>query len=554
MLSAIIDSTRTRRPAAAPAPPPAASGWAARRETGLLLVLALVAEAAYLFGFVLPYPLAGNYLHPLLDLNRLNDHAPSSANYFAVTWAVSFAASYLAYRRCPAHPARSYFVVLGGAALLFNCTLLLMYPTGAADLFDQVFRARELAVYGQNPFALMPDNPLFAADPFRPFVGGWAHTTSPYGPVWELLAAATARLAGADLWRALLFFKGLVVLAYAGSCILVYATLRRLRPAWAARGLLFFAWNPLLLWETAGNGHNDMVMILFTLLSCYLLARGDRAVLLAPAALALAALSKFVPALLLPPMLAAIWQIYSPAGRHPARPRAAWAGAVRAVVVAGAGFLLVAVVLYLPFWVGPSTIGALARQDLFTASIANSLKDTLAGPLGLGEARAMNLVRQGSTWLVSVWVLGTVAWLLLRTRPGDHGAILDAMFRAAYSIFFVYLVFGTLWFQPWYQGWLVALTPLTARLPLAKRTLVMNAGGVANYFVWDFLVLWNNSWGTVVQWTAALVVNGPVLLYTVYQWLLPAAVPGPAPRLTYYTNGEGGPPAYPLEKEHTPYA
>src|SRR5207237_9432344 len=132
-------------------------------------------------------------------------------------------------------------------------------------------------------------------------------------------------------------------------------------------------------------------------------------------------------------------------------------------------------------------------------------------------------------------VLGVSPWLL-RTRPGARPGILDATFRAAYGILFVYLVFGTLWFQPWYQGWLIALTPLTARLTLVKRTLVMNAGGVGNYFVWDFLVLWNNSWGTVVQWTSALVVNRPVLLYPVYKWLVPvgpggsiAAAPG-APR------------------------
>jgi alpha-1,6-mannosyltransferase len=489
-----------------------------RYEWLVLLALGLVTELAYLFGFVLPYPLAGHYATPLLDLNRLSEHTAASANYFAVTWAVSFVAMFIAYRRAPATPSRRYLGVLGAAALVFNLTLLLMYPTGAADLFDQIFRARELVVYGKNPFFYPPAAPIFAHDPFRPYVGGWAGTTSPYGPVWELLAAGTAWLAGNDLWRAVIFFKGLVILAYAGTACLIYATLRWLRPAWATRGLLFFAWNPLVLWETAGNGHNDMVMILFIILCCWLLARGGRAALLAPAALALAALAKFVPVLLLPIVLVVLWQDHQPA---PDASRQAWLRALAPVAAAAAAFLIICALFYAPFWYGPDTIGALARRDLFTASIPNALKNTLASSLLLSETAAMDWVRNASTLVVVIWVLGATAWLVLRPPAATRAARVEAGFRAAYSIFFVYLVFGTLWFQPWYQSWLVALTPLTTRLRNAKRTLIMNAGGVGNYFVWDYLVLWNNSWGNVVQWTSALVVNLPVLLYTVYGWLVP---------------------------------
>ncbi len=506
----------------------------AGREVALLLALAVITEIVYALGFVLPYPLAGNYQTPLLDLNRLNGHTPESANWFALTWAVAFTAMWIAYRRCPARPSHAYLGVLGGAALVFNLTLLLMYPTGAADLFDQLFRARELAVYGQNPFLVAPNAPLFAADPFRAYVGSWANTTSPYGPVWETLAAGAARLAGDDLWRALLAFKGLVILAYAAACCLIYATLHRVRPDWAARGLLLFAWSPLVLWETAGNGHNDMVMIAFMLAALWLMTRGNRAMLFAPVVLALAALCKFVPALLLPPMLAAIWQLRRPVA-GPRQDREGWYGAASAVLTSAAGFLITGLVCYAPFWGGSRTIGALARRDLFTASIPNSLKEWLAPTLGDGAAA--DLVRSLATYSVGLTVLAATLWLWRGTRPGDRPAILDRLFRACYTIFLVYLLAGTLWFQPWYQGWLVALTPLVARTAYSKRTLVVNGGGVANYFVWDFLVLWNNSWGTVVQWSAALAVNAPVLLYSAYQWLVP-----PSESLTY-------PP--PAEKEST---
>ena len=490
------------------------------RETAILFALAVLIEIAYVLGFVLPYPLADNYAHPLLDLAKMNGSSLASANGFALTWAVSFGAFFLAYRRCPRVPDRRYLGVLIGAALVFNLTLLLMYPTGAADIFDQIFRARELVIYGQNPFQVPPDAAAFAADPFRRFVGSWAGTTSPYGPVWELLAAGPALFAGDNLWQALILFKLLVILAYAAAAGLLYTTLRRLRPTWALRGLLFFAWNPLLLWETAGNGHNDMVMLAYLLLSFYLLVCGGRVMLLAPAALALATLCKFVPILLLPVLLAAIWQqVRPPPGT---RDRTAWLRAAGWLGLSAAGFVGLLVALYAPFWYGPETVGALARRDLFTASIPNSFKDWLAGPLGFGEDRAKDTVRTLASAIVGLAVLVAPLWLLWRTPPRRRRTILRATLRAGYWILFIYLVFGTLWSQPWYQLWLVALTPLTLQTANVKRTLLLHLGGVGNYFVWSYLLLWNNGFGVVGQLTAALVVNAPVLLYCAYRLLRPS--------------------------------
>src|SRR4051794_14282794 len=116
--------SETPAPAAARA---RAGRWVGARETWLLVALALVLETAIFFGFVLPYPLAGNYTTPLLDLAKITHYPAESANYFAVAWIVSFAAFYIAYRRCPDYPARAYLVVVGLGALVFCSTLLLMY-------------------------------------------------------------------------------------------------------------------------------------------------------------------------------------------------------------------------------------------------------------------------------------------------------------------------------------------------------------------------------------------------------------------------------------------
>ena len=102
-----------------------------------------------------------------------------------------------------------------------------MYPVGAADIFDQIFRARLLAHYNLNPFTTLPNN--IAGDPLQQYVA-WRGDPSPYGPMWEALAAGVSKLAGDSLWRNLILFKLLVTAAYGISIALTYGILRAIKP------------------------------------------------------------------------------------------------------------------------------------------------------------------------------------------------------------------------------------------------------------------------------------------------------------------------------------
>src|SRR6478609_3660657 len=72
--------------------------WAA---LSVLVVLGGISGIAYYLGFVKPYPLAGNYKTPLLDLAKLSGAAGSAANSWAVTWIVVFACYLMAFHFCP---------------------------------------------------------------------------------------------------------------------------------------------------------------------------------------------------------------------------------------------------------------------------------------------------------------------------------------------------------------------------------------------------------------------------------------------------------------------
>ncbi len=482
-----------------------------------IVVLGGISAAAYHLGFVRPYLMERYYLTPLLDLAKINHYTASAANEWGFTWIVLFACYYLSFRIMPSAEGvsrafrRGALALICGWAALFSIDLIFMYPVGAADLFDQIFRARLTARYGLNPFTTLPAS--IQGDPFQQYVA-WRGDPSPYGPMWEVLAAGAGWLAGNSLWNNLIIFKLLVAAAYGVSVALTYGILRTLRPDWALKGTLFFAWNPLVLFEVAGNGHNDAVVVMFLLAAVYLLVLAkQRAVL--PALMA-GVLTKFVPFVLVPPAVSSIW-------RDRACGRRSSFEAFSSLLVGGVLALGLAVVLYAPFWEGPQSIGALGRQGLFTASIPRVIVDALMDESGMSQATAQAIVRNAAAILV-----GLVSfWLALRIylrgnarTVSERQTLVSDTLSAFYEIIFVYLALATLWFQPWYLMWLVALTAPTARLTNVNRTVLFCIGGIANYFVWDFIWLWNRASVRDIQITSVLAVYTLPLLYTLYVWLL----------------------------------
>ncbi|MCK5459627.1 hypothetical protein KAI52_00755 [Candidatus Parcubacteria bacterium] len=152
--------------------------------------------------------------------------------------------------------------------ILFQITLLIIPPLGSSDIYNYIFRTKVLTHYHQNPFFIAPinfqDDPLFNLT--QPRAVG---VPLLYGPLWLIIAAIPTILANGIVFLGVLFFKLLAILFNIGICFFVFKIIKQIKPDYKYLGTMLYAFNPLILFEVANNGHNDIAMIFFVVLSIF---------------------------------------------------------------------------------------------------------------------------------------------------------------------------------------------------------------------------------------------------------------------------------------------
>jgi hypothetical protein len=235
-------------------------------------------------------------------------------------------------------PGRALWGILLCAALL-RAIALPTQPLLSTDLYRYVWDGK-VQLAGINPYRYIPDAPELKSlrDDFmfpRINRADYAHTI--YPPTAELAYFLGARLSPT--------YVGMKALMVAFEVLAIAVLLRLLAAARLPRErILIYAWNPLPVWEFAGNGHVDALAL--GLLALVMLAYLGRHRAVAGALFGAAILVKFLPAVLFP----AFWRRFD------------W----RMPVACLAAILL----LYLPYYlgVGSGVIGFLpnyaSEEDL----------------------------------------------------------------------------------------------------------------------------------------------------------------------------------------------
>ncbi len=402
----------------------------------------------------------------LIDIGQLSQYKRGEYLGFVGGMALLFALYILALRESRHLSPRQALPAVFGCGTALATAMACMYPVTAVDVFTYAVRSRLVTTYSANPMVALFKN--HRHDPWMRFAHGqWAAAPSPYGPIWNLIAAPITRFAGDRMLVALVGFKllSLVCLLVGGWAIArCCAESKTVSPT---TGALFYLWNPLVLWEGVGNAHNDVVVTVPLLLA--LLAWHKRRDHLVIPLLVVAALIKYVPVLLIPLAAIALW-------RRAESWYARWSLIGWSV---GLSLLALNIALY-PFYDLKSIATSIAAQSrIFRMSPAAMAFELLIRhyPSSVVGRR----IRTGGEALVAATLTGLVIALWQR-RLG--------LARASFEICFVFLFVATWYFNGWYLIWPIALAAL---LPLgwpAWRIIAWSAGAMATYA----LSIWLQAW------------------------------------------------------------
>lgn len=450
---------------------------------GLLMVL----PSLY---FVLRYPLIGNI--KLTDMGWMSGHSQQGLWEFLLVITCMFLVYSYAIITCTHvdnYSAR-YPVFICGVALVI--IFAFMYPTTAIDVFVYAARSRVFTHYGADPMTT-PANKFFF-DHFVRFAQQYGDNISVYGPLWNLLAAPITVLSGESMGKAIVGFKLLAVLSTIASAILIYLVLREISPQGASLGVLLFLWNPLVLWEIPGNGHNDLVFLIFVLLAILAWQRGFGFV--SPALLLAGAMVKYVPFIMLPIFLVAIGSQSLSKSLD-----------LRKILFGVVSCCVVLLISFWPFYNPWAIYESIREQDrIMLVSPASALINFLSGgKVDQDIASWVKLTGRG-IFLIVLLILLWVVWKSPKFLP-----------FAVFECLFMYLILAAWSVQNWYGVWLVAIAALINGWHRA-RAISMSIGMLYVYglFIW-VRYLWIQDGIELLYWGVLMIFLLPVA-FTLVQY------------------------------------
>ncbi|MGZ3673091.1 MAG: glycosyltransferase family 39 protein [Ktedonobacterales bacterium] len=511
-------------------------------------------------GFVSAFPIWRWWNHPhaasdpnvINDMGRITGYSPLAAIAFVTAILALFACQFLALTatagikqmgmpRTPKEAFVRYAVFL--SPLIFGLIMVWMQPVTTTDLYGYVARG--------YLFTHLHLNPMTNGAQLLP--GGLQvnRPASPYGPVWLIVTALVSLVSGENLLLNMLIYKFIGLATVGVALWLVDVLARTLYPERRMRIYVLFGWSPLLIFESVGNGHNDILMVVCVLGAFALMlrdyARGAFALLV------LGALVKYVSAIFVP-----LWLVYELRHLipHPAPTRTALAGAndgggdvsvrgTRGFVTAShakvmqwvqsaataarkadrraiswllaqsalIGIVLVAVA-YAPFWDGFNTFLGLTQQirpRYYNSSLVGFFSGPVQAIMSPGKYEAFD-----KTVRLVVYVIFAI-YAYIQTHglwQRGEGATIRDVITAAAKITCAALLLITFWFQPWYVIWLVPLAALAAESYVRRQGAILAAGALLTYAVGNFLFVNESDLAhdLFVQFFEILAAFGPLLL------------------------------------------
>lgn len=202
-------------------------------------------------------------------------------------------------------------------ALCLGVPLLFSYNALSHDVFNYIFNAKMIMVYGEDPHVQVALD--HSDDLWTRFMHN-THTPAPYGYGWTVFSLLPYSLGFGKFLLTWLAFRGLNFLAVP----ILFVVLMRLAQALKAKvyakdfAALFF--HPLFLIEVLSNNHNDLWMLIPAVASMWVLFKANKKPTLLSLFLSLVLLcvsisTKMATIVLLPFWLLGVWRYISVAAK-----------------------------------------------------------------------------------------------------------------------------------------------------------------------------------------------------------------------------------------------
>ncbi len=392
-----------------------------------LILLSLAGYVILAFWF----PLIPNFdRQPVADIRAFAPGMLDGALYGLVLVWLFFLHGLLYHRFSRASGASLKHVL--GITVLLALPIVLMYPINANDIYRYVIRGLISSRYGVSPFIYTPSD---FGDKLYPLLAGeWASATSPYGPVWEIVASVLTSFGQDDLLANLILFKLIGGLSLVASSTILWAifTNQRKDPSESYHRriayTILWAWNPALILTFVGNAHNDALMVTVLILGWLIVILRYHG--LGLLIMLLAALIKPIALLALPLILVTAWR-----EMKDRRSR------IAVLLWFLGGGLLVTLVAFWPFGSPAVLLGRLLREASASASFSLSALLILL-TREVGWMVPFNAISLTVTIIFTLFYL----WLLWRTWGGTSPV------RGVASAFWGYVI-QALNFRIWYAVW-----------------------------------------------------------------------------------------------------
>jgi alpha-1,6-mannosyltransferase len=344
-------------------------------------------------------------------------------------------------------------------AIAYHALLLALPLLFSRDVYSYAYYGRIAATHHANPYVATPSD--FPHDLLAPYIGPrWVDTPAVYGPLFTLVSSLVVRVF-TSVGAMVVAFRAMAVAASLGTIAIVARLVHRVRPTREAFAVAILGLNPVVLFQSVGSGHNDLLVALSIAGALALVfAKRD---LLATAVLALGTLVKATAGI---PLLLLVVAVVA------RRERGARGRTLLAHLAVAGG---IGLAFSLPFLQRKDpSLGMLelARHEgwLAPSRLFHRVLDAVSGgTLGVVARVAFPLALLAAVFLVARWLAGRGR----EVTPEAQGA------AWGWGLLFLMLLGPVL--LPWYVTWTL---PLVWLLPRVPRAVAIGTGTALTVSQW----------------------------------------------------------------------